>query len=635
MTRARATLAFVVAVCVNVDVPHGLGAPAVGQRIPFPGTQAPPRTAQVRPGTATLVGDAIDAGTGRGLGGVLVALSCPGSEDARVMTEPNGGFAFLQVRAGICSVTATKPGYAEGMLGRLRPRGEGRHVETRDRTAQTDLKVRLWKLAAISGVISDAAGDPIVNMPVRILEHVMEAGRARLRQAAQTVTDDRGYYRAGKLLPGSYVVAVISTYTTLPDTIFERYQSGPAAQAELRDAIFSIAPAGRAESLRVGDQVVLSSARGPMPHPSAGGRITAFPSAFLPMLGPTGASMYLVLGAGDERTGNDLTLPAMLTARIAGSLVAEDGTPASLVPLRLFSTITEFAGEGFETAKTLTDEQGRFTFLGVTPGSYTIRALVAPLPGTRHLLGETVVTAPALTMWAAEEVTVGDEDVGVVVPLKTGISFRGAVQFDGIAPKPSAERLERIPVVLEPADRMALREIPPGRVQSDGTFTTNGVPAGRYFVRVGGAPPGWSFRAALVDGRDVSTTGIDVVAGEVSGVRLIFTDRAAEVTGRALAPLGAADADALVVLFPTNDRLWIDWGTNPRHIRAARVDPTGGFSFVSVPPGDYFVAALPDADGATWSDPAMLTLLSRSASKVTVQSGGRYIMSLRTTAVRR
>src|SRR6188768_1394914 len=60
-----------------------------------PGPPTPLAAAIARPPAAILAGEAVDAATGRGLDGVVVRLTCAalGFEDARVLTEGNGGFA--------------------------------------------------------------------------------------------------------------------------------------------------------------------------------------------------------------------------------------------------------------------------------------------------------------------------------------------------------------------------------------------------------------------------------------------------------------------------------------------------------------------------------------------------------------
>ena len=497
-----------------------------------------------------------------------------------MLTEGNGGFAFTQVPSARCALEATRSGYADGAFGRSRPEGDPRPVDVVDRAARTDLKIRLWKLGAVTGTVLDGRSQPIVALPIRVFEYAMVGGRPRLLVAGQTVTDDRGFYRVGRLLPGEYVVGAISTHTTLPVSLVDRYFDPGGDPEPLRQAIFRVTPVitppGSDQSLRIGDQVVQSIGRGPLPFPAPSGELLALPTAFSPpMLNGAGASP-LVLSAGEERAGVDLQLVAATTARVRGRAINDDDTPAALVPLRLVARAAEFFDGGIEVGRTLTSADGSFTFVGVTPGDYAVRALSTEgAVGHNHEVASVSVSATTAPMvWADEPVVVGNVDASLTVRLQPGIVFSGVVQFDGSATKPAAADLASISIVIESADRSAPGQVRQRRINPDGTFVTGGVPAGRYYLRVLGAPPGWSLRGAMLDGRDLSTTPIDVRAGEVSGVRLAFSDRSAEVSGRALAPAGALAVEALAVLFPTSDRLWIDWGlTRATSSPCARIRP--------------------------------------------------------------
>src|SRR4030095_6790653 len=115
------------------------------------------------------------------------------------------------------------------------------------------------------------------------------------------------------------------------------------------------------------------------------------------------------------------------------------------------------------------------------------------------------------------------------------------------------------------------------------------VPPGRYFVRVGGAPQGWTFRGATLGGRDVTDSPLDI-DGDVSGVVLTFTDRQTQLSGTVTAENGSPDA-ATVIAFPTDPDAWVGYGSASRRLRTARVDKTGNYNVGSLPAGEYFVVA--------------------------------------------
>jgi hypothetical protein len=73
---------------------------------------------------------------------------------------------------------------------------------------------------------------------------------------------------------------------------------------------------------------------------------------------------------------------------------------------------------------------------------------------------------------------------------------------------------------------------------------------------------------------------------------------------------------------------------NPRRIKSARATGSGTYAVNSVPPGEYFVAALSEEQSADWQDPKFLEALARVAARVTVYEGEKTTQDLRTREVR-
>src|SRR5215207_8532129 len=78
--------------------------------------------------TGMIVGQVIDAGSGRPAAGVVVTLGGPPPQQSgsgpiavpRILTGSDGRFVFRDLRRGNYSITASKPGYADGAYGRRR-----------------------------------------------------------------------------------------------------------------------------------------------------------------------------------------------------------------------------------------------------------------------------------------------------------------------------------------------------------------------------------------------------------------------------------------------------------------------------------------------------------------------------------
>jgi hypothetical protein len=86
---------------------------------------------------------------------------------------------------------------------------------------------------------------------------------------------------------------------------------------------------------------------------------------------------------------------------------------------------------------------------------------------------------------------------------------------------------------------------------------------------------------------------------------------------------------AAVIVFPA-DRSTADVWASPRLVRHVRVDRTGSFVVTGLPPGGYFVAAIPDEMADGWQAAAFLESLSRVATRVEITDGLTSQIALRT-----
>jgi hypothetical protein len=237
------------------------------------------------------------------------------------------------------------------------------------------------------------------------------------------------------------------------------------------------------------------------------------------------------------------------------------------------------------------------------------------------------------TLWAEVPVGVGNSDVtDVAIALRPGAKVTGDVQFSGTAEKPTPDRLPSIAVSLESADGRPGVSLPflRGRVENTGRFSTVTVPPGRYLLRVGGAPQGWTFRGAMLGGRDVADTPFEVEGTDIGGVTILFTDKSSEISGSVTMAGGTGgDATATVIVFPADRDGWTSYGTAPRRLRNVRADRDGAFSIGNLPPGEYYLAAVREADASDWQNPKYLETLVPDARRVQLGEGQKLSQSLR------
>jgi hypothetical protein len=365
-----------------------------------------------------------------------------------------------------------------------------------------------------------------------------------------------------------------------------------------------------------------------------------------------GASIVTVV-SGQDRSGVDLQVKPVPTARLSGILTGPAG-PGATLPVRLIPAGSEDMARIFDAAGTVTDVNGAFTFLAVPSGDYTLRTTHVPRqltpPGTMTTVstgsGVTMATSsgpvepPAIPndpmLWATIPVSIADADVtGLTVALRTGLRIRGRIEFEGSIEKPPPDQLSRILVTIEPVDGQLDRAVtPPGRIDAGGQFNTYGYAAGRYFVRVGGAPSGWTFKGAFHGDRDVSDVPLELESTDISDVILTFTDRPASLAGTVQLPQRAPAGGIAVVVFPADSKSWMETGVNPRRMRKVATTDAGSYQVSTLPPGDYFVAAIAETAASDWQDPKFLEALAAGASQVQVGDGEKITQNLRLQEVR-
>ena len=158
------------------------------------------------------------------------------------------------------------------------------------------------------------------------------------------------------------------------------------------------------------------------------------------------------------------------------------------------------------------------------------------------------------------------------------------------------------------------------------------MPAGRYYLRINNAPPGWTLPSAIWNGRDISDLPFELDR-DVSGVAITFTDRPSTLSGQVQNVSSAADASATVLIFPADSGSWIDYGGFPRRLRAVRADKDGRFMAIGFPAGTYLVAAVAEEASAEWQNPQTLKALARLATKITLADGEARQLDLTTVTV--
>ena len=581
------------------------------------------------PAQGLIVGQVIDPGSGRPVAGAIVTILGSGggrspADPASVLSTSDGRFFFRDLPQGTFGITATKMGYVDGASGRRRPLGPWQPITLADGERVGDIVVRMWKRAAITGMVTDEMGEPVVGVRVRGFRREFAGGRPRYvtgtsEIAAGALTDDRGVFRLGAIVPGDYIVATSGRPVAVPLSMAQELQGRGAGNGP-------VALPGSASSTQLGN-VVYDMGRGvATPLPSRDGRLFVYPQTFYPSVPSFPQAMVVSVGAGEERSAIDLQIHPLPTFRVAGTVIGPEGA-ATAVSLRMSAAASEDVAFNTDVPTAITDRNGNFEFPAVPTGQYAIRASVrVPQPDPRTPVAALSLDAP---------VAIGRADIeGLVLMLHPGFRVSGQFEFEGAAPRPPASRLQQVPVVLEAASVPASGESEvQGRADGDGRFTAAGAPPGRYLVRVTGSPEGWMFKEATYRGRNVSDEAFELDS-DANDVVITFTDRWTGLHGIVQGPRGAPDSEATVLIFPTNQEGWTDYGFNPRRVRSVRTSRAGDYSVHSIPPGDYYVVAIPDDRAGDWRDPAFLLSLTSVAARVSISDGDQKLVGLRTREVR-
>jgi uncharacterized protein (DUF2141 family) len=603
---------------------------------------APP---QPPAGTGVIVGQVVDAATGRGVSDVSVTpvlskdVTPGGNANARaILTDADGRFVLDGLPAGSYQLFARRTGYVDDFYGASVSGGEGKPIVLDEGGRFVDATIRLWKLAVIAGRVVDEAGEPVIGLQIRALRRTLVAGRWKFgeyysEQKYASRTDDRGIYRIASLQPGAYIVSVPLTSAVAPASAiaaFEALRNDPASRAAYVAAAESFSGSGApmsgdgfSRTFAVGDLLLSLAAPGLAPVARGDGPVLMYETQFYPNVTTASAAQAIRVQAGEERGGIDFAMKPIRTRRVSGTVTGPGGPAAGLV-LRLGQNDDSVLHDT-EVATTISGPNGAFTFLGVPPGQYTVRVLrVGRPPQMTTTVGSVIRSeqgigsSPDPTLWANVPVSVGDADVtDVGVTLNTGVRTSGRIVFAGTA-KPTTAQLASLEIAFELADGRRPSRFGDDRLRPAGeTFVTPELAPGKYLIRTSSLPS-WRMKSAVAGERDISDVPLVVDGREIPPITITFTDRPSASLSGTVRASGSPAADAMVLVFPIERDAWLDYGNTPRRLRRARVTHTGAYAITDVPRGDYHVAALADDRSEDWRDPKHLDAVARVATRVTI-----------------
>jgi hypothetical protein len=540
-----------------------------------------------------------------------------------VITDDSGTFAFKGLPGGRYTLSVIKPGYVTLAFGAKRPNRPGTPIALTDAQQLRGVSLRMQRASVITGTILDQNGSPASGMFVSVLRYGFVNGERKLTPATSSRegqgTDDRGAYRIYGLSAGEYVVtAAVSSFAIgRPED-----QRIMMTDAEVRAALDLLRAQGAAGAPPRPGAVIAP----PNPPVTVG-----YAPVFYP--GTTNASQAALVsvGVGEERSGIDFQLQLVPTAKVEGTLLLPDGNPVGAGTITMVATgQTAPAGFMFDTMKTARpDREGRFAFSGVTPGQYAIVSR-GSLPGAAPapLAPGTLSRTPPL--WAVTDVTVEGQNVsGLILTLQNGMTVSGRIVLEGstLAPPP----LARLTVNLTAPQNEVSLGVSAAQVDANGLFTISGVTPGRYrlSVTIPGARPdtpgAWVMKSATIEGQE-TLDAFYALRRSVDAAVITLTDTPTELAGAVQDAAGQPAPEHQIIVFSADKQYWTP---QSRRIQSVRPASSGKYIVRNLPLGEYYLAAVIDAEPGEWFDPAFLQQLTSGAFRITLSDGEKKTQDVR------
>jgi hypothetical protein len=307
---------------------------------------------------------------GSPLPGATVTATRPGGGPGggpRTTTDASGRFTLRGVAFGSVTVQASKRGYVPLQAGQRGGGLPGLPVRIEAGKDVDDVSIVLPRSGAVSGLVLDEYGEPLLEVSVQLLRVRRQPTGALLREQGSLAvqTDDRGQFRFSDVRPGDYAVMA-----SLPEESLDR-------PATLR---------------------------------------TAYVPAYYPDTTAFNNAATIRIAEGDDVPGTILTMRRVPVTRVSGVVHNSQGLPFTGT-VRL--NMRHLLGQAPVSARSVTAQpSGEFVFDDVPPGDYLVMVQGAPGPA-----GPEFAAVPVMI--------VDREPVPVSVRTSPGSKVSGRVVLEG------------------------------------------------------------------------------------------------------------------------------------------------------------------------------------------------------------
>ena len=545
-------------------------APQPGQQVQQPSSATPQRmpARPLRPGetppkgTAVLKGQVLAGGSGTPVRRAQVrAMSMEGRGGGVTSTDAEGRYEIKELPAGRYNVTAMKGGFVQGQFGQRRPGEPGTPIDLSEGQTAEKVNFVLSRGSVIAGRVVDDGGEPVSGTTVAAMRYQFMSGSRRLvpggGEGSTDRTDDQGNYRLFGLPPGDYYVS-----------------------ANNRQNMMMMPGMNNTES-------------------------EGFAPTYFPGTSSISEATRVTVKAAQEMTGASFALIVARMARVRGRAINSRGEAVNSAMLMLMPDEPMMISMQMNNAMVAGD--GTFQFANVPPGRYNLQVRPSGMPSSTSEFGSL-------------KVMVGNDDIdNLIVSTSVGATARGVViTDDGSVPTFRADQVSIFPSPAEPGVMM----INPGqnRINDDYSFELSGLSERRLIRANVGQNLGWYVKAVLLDGDDVTDSGVEFTPGRAyDGLQIVVSQKTTDLSGLVTDDRGKPVLDATVVIFPANKDLWT---YQSRYVRSLRPDTNGKYNVKSLPASeDYLIIAVQNLESGQGSDPDFLARAREEAQSFTLNDG--------------
>ena len=365
----------------------------------------------------------------------------------------------------------------------------------------------------------------------------------------------------------------------------------------------------RLHGLAPGEYVICAEIRtsvmfGSVPPRSRHYRTTCYPSA-----GDSADAVEVTVADADV-DGIEIRMPRSSLHTITGVAVTPHGAPLE----NALISLSKSEGSGSSSSSTRLQPGGAFVISNVSPGTYEV--------AIRTAQGADTQSSDREVQWGGVQVDVSTADVeGLIVVVKPGTTVKGRVSYEDVL-QGSPPTALRVAVSL-PGRSGNRPGMTAASTTDDGGFELKGL-FGPVVVGIGGQlPRGYLLKSVTFRGRDITHIPVEFDGDPAHQLEILLTNRTAVISGRVIDTSGNAVPRAVVLHFPADParrKAFTDW-------RAAPLSADGTYR-VTVPAGEYLLAAMPFEVFTTWTMPDDIERLAAVGERVTVVDNERRTADL-------